>query len=313
MATSSVSLRLLIDTQAKKVLFAEARKDFVDFLFHILSLPIGTIIDLLREQEMVGSLENLYESIENLDDFKTLSKPVATGSCIPLLGIKPCAPTSNNLYKCICNSRDCSHVLDGQLVVCPHCGKRLDNKSSCPTRKRMKIKGKKKSNTEIVVRSDNKGGSAKGMVVTYMVTDDLAVTSMSANSSITLLLDKFNVKDVGILEEKVVRLGKAIKSCPDFSHYPETTLVGCITGAGLGHPPTLESRLAQVANGMAQVQKISVSQDAGRRAAPHIFTRVGFVIAKGVGAQIISRLPTNFLVYWRKRWSVWEWPRLGSC
>ncbi|KAL6577353.1 hypothetical protein OROMI_011629 [Orobanche minor] len=209
MATSSVSLRLLIDTQAKRVLFAEAGKDFVDFLFHILSLPIGTIINLLREQEMVGSLENLYESIENLDDFETLPKPVAIGSCIPLLGIKPCAPTSNNLYKCICNSRDCSHVLDGQLVICPHCGKRLDKKSSCPTRKRMGKKGKKKSDRKIVDVFDNEGGPVKVVVTAYMVTDDLAVTSMSANSSITLLLDKFNVKDVGILEEKVVRLGMA--------------------------------------------------------------------------------------------------------
>ncbi|KAL6499775.1 hypothetical protein OROGR_027685 [Orobanche gracilis] len=158
---------------------------------------------------MVGSLENLYESIENLDDFETLPKhAAANGSCIPLLGIEPGAPTLNNFYKCICNSRYCSHVSDGKLVVCPYCGKHLDNNSSCPTRKKREKFRKKKSNRKTIVASDNEGGQAEGLV-TYMVTDDLAVTSMSANSSITLLLDKFNVKDVGILEEKVVSMGMA--------------------------------------------------------------------------------------------------------
>ncbi|KAM3232528.1 hypothetical protein P3L10_017887 [Capsicum annuum] len=43
-------------------------------------------------------------------------------------------------------------------------------------------------------------------VVTYMVTDDLMVKPMSAISSIALL-NKFNVKDVGALQEKVVTFG----------------------------------------------------------------------------------------------------------
>lgn len=50
------------------------------------------------------------------------------------------------------------------------------------------------------------GGFVKG-VVTYMMTmDNQKVSPMSNISSITLL-DKFNVKDVGGLEEKVVNLG----------------------------------------------------------------------------------------------------------
>lgn len=48
------------------------------------------------------------------------------------------------------------------------------------------------------------GGFVKG-VVTYMVSDDLVVKPMSIISSITML-NKFNVKEVGCLEEKVVSL-----------------------------------------------------------------------------------------------------------
>ncbi|KAM3307873.1 hypothetical protein P3S67_009617 [Capsicum chacoense] len=43
-------------------------------------------------------------------------------------------------------------------------------------------------------------------VVTYMVTDDLVVKPMSTISCIALL-NKFNVKDVGVLEELVVSFG----------------------------------------------------------------------------------------------------------
>ncbi|GKB91764.1 hypothetical protein Tco_0964036 [Tanacetum coccineum] len=42
-------------------------------------------------------------------------------------------------------------------------------------------------------------------------------------------------------------------------------------------------------------RKFSMAQDIGARAAVHIFNRISFSIAKGVGAQIVSRLPSNLL------------------
>ncbi|KAM4104570.1 hypothetical protein ACJW30_06G168400 [Castanea mollissima] len=53
--------------------------------------------------------------------------------------------------------------------------------------------------------SSSEGGYVKG-VVTYMVMDNLEVKPMSTISSITLL-NKFDVKEIGALEEKVVELG----------------------------------------------------------------------------------------------------------
>ncbi|GJZ48170.1 reverse transcriptase domain-containing protein [Tanacetum coccineum] len=46
---------------------------------------------------------------------------------------------------------------------------------------------------------------------------------------------------------------------------------------------------------LKRVRNISMAQDIGARAASHIFNRIGFSIAKGVGAQIVSRLPSNVL------------------
>ncbi|KAG5602318.1 hypothetical protein H5410_033688 [Solanum commersonii] len=54
--------KLLIGSNAKKVVFAEVEKNFVDFLFHILSLPIGRVTKLLKEKGMNGCFHNIYES-----------------------------------------------------------------------------------------------------------------------------------------------------------------------------------------------------------------------------------------------------------
>ncbi|KAL9247479.1 hypothetical protein vseg_020908 [Gypsophila vaccaria] len=67
---------------------------------------------------------------------------------------------------------------------------------------------------------------------------------------------------------------------------------------GYGFLPFSFSSLGELEAGavdlLKRIQRISVSQDAGKRAAAHIFTRICFSVAKGVGAQIVSRLPTNF-------------------
>ncbi|MBA0696976.1 hypothetical protein Goari_003493 [Gossypium aridum] len=52
----------------KRVLYAEAGKDFIDFLFDLFLLPVETIIRLLANQTMVGCLANLYDNVKNLGD-----------------------------------------------------------------------------------------------------------------------------------------------------------------------------------------------------------------------------------------------------
>ncbi|GKC15797.1 hypothetical protein Tco_1012579 [Tanacetum coccineum] len=46
---------------------------------------------------------------------------------------------------------------------------------------------------------------------------------------------------------------------------------------------------------LKRIRKFSMAQDIGARTATHIFNRISFAIAKGVGAQIVSRLPSNLL------------------
>lgn len=65
-STEKISLKLLIDRNDKRVIFGEAGKDFVDFLFQFLSLPVGTVVKLLSKDNMIGSLGNIYKSIEEM-------------------------------------------------------------------------------------------------------------------------------------------------------------------------------------------------------------------------------------------------------
>lgn len=198
---STMRLKLLIDTKGKRVLFAEADKDFVDFLIHILCLPVGTVIGLLRKQEMLGSLANLYGSIENLNDsylqpnqtkdtFLKPVPPVSGGSSLPLLAPNGApAPTVKKFYRC---GQCALYVSDDPNMVCPNCRRNMVTNMiyvAPPPAKQM----------------SGEGGFVKG-VVTYMVMDDLVVMPLSNISSITLL-NKFNIKDVSTLEEKVVHLG----------------------------------------------------------------------------------------------------------
>ena len=59
---------MLVNTKAGRVLYAEAGKDVVDFLFSLLTLPVGAVVKMLSKDAMVGCIGNLYRSVEELDE-----------------------------------------------------------------------------------------------------------------------------------------------------------------------------------------------------------------------------------------------------
>ena len=46
-SSKTISLNLLVDNKSNKVVYAEARKEFVDFFFGLLQIPLGSIMGLL--------------------------------------------------------------------------------------------------------------------------------------------------------------------------------------------------------------------------------------------------------------------------
>ncbi|OIT38908.1 hypothetical protein A4A49_56866, partial [Nicotiana attenuata] len=170
----------------------------------VTSLPVATVIRLLKKKRInYGCLPNLYESVENLNetyvqsnkDKDILLKPkssVGNISSVPFLLRNDIATPERSFYCCSYNSGHFT-VSDDPSALCPTCQYSMSKKLTYvapPT-----VKGGVAAT----------GGFVKE-VVTYMVMDDLVVKPMSTISSITLL-NKFNVKDFGVLQEQVVSVG----------------------------------------------------------------------------------------------------------
>ncbi|KAD2805015.1 hypothetical protein E3N88_38392 [Mikania micrantha] len=222
MASPQMSLKLLVDKKGSRVLFAEAPKEFVDFLFHIFSMPLGTLVEFLGSKQMVGCLGKLKDSIQNFHS--TYLQP----------GIKtdevfyPKTPFNGDIFLLThdASSSEDQSGSDKTVYMCPNaagdCYKSdeetacwstatLHANSECPNcREYMNVAmelvtPKVVAQTKEVVKKKN-GGFVKE-VVTYMVMDDLVVKPMSTISSITLI-NTFGVKDLSQLEEKTVSFGK---------------------------------------------------------------------------------------------------------
>ncbi|CAL4951588.1 unnamed protein product [Urochloa decumbens] len=187
MATTGVtmSMKLIIDKKAQRLLFAEASKDVVDFLFSLLALPVATAVKLLGEEDMVGSVGNLYASVGKLESTYVLGGVVKDTR----------APLPHRALVRYSNCR--SYVTAVYGGACPAC------------------RGTMKTAVTQLVPSAGSGqtvvqSAANGLVqgiVTYVVTDNLTVTPMSAVSASITLLNTLSVKDVSDLQEKTVQLG----------------------------------------------------------------------------------------------------------
>lgn len=138
--TNGVSLRGLVDKKKNKIVFVESDKDFIDILFSFLTMPMGTIIRLIRKQPPssgLGCLKNLYESVENLgvQQFQTaacknmLLYP-KTGSAAPWEKLKLKIDDCQPLKYFLCGNKLCT--LSGYKLLSPYsdaicdCGKYMN-------------------------------------------------------------------------------------------------------------------------------------------------------------------------------------------
>ncbi|XP_034594503.2 uncharacterized protein [Setaria viridis] len=202
---TTLSMKLLIDRKAQRLLFAEASKDVVDFLFSLLVLPVGAAVKLLGKEAAAGSVGNLYGSVEGLDYAyvqpgaakDALLRPAVLsspdGSSLLRLPPPPPCGQPRSLYRCtsIFNSSCRTYITDAYGKACPTCGNQMA------------------AAAQYLPPAGQQVAAAAGFVqgvVTYTVMDDLTVTPMSAISTFTLL-NAFAVTDLAALQEKTVQLG----------------------------------------------------------------------------------------------------------
>ncbi|RLN07566.1 uncharacterized protein C2845_PM11G19710 [Panicum miliaceum] len=137
--TAVLSMKILVDTKAQRVLFAEASKDVVDFLFSLLALPVATAVKLVGKEDMAGCVGNLYASVDRLDATYVLPGEAkdaflsptvlsSAGSSSSSLLRLPAAPspgqTTRSFYRCdyFYNTSCYGYVADASGRSCPSCG-----------------------------------------------------------------------------------------------------------------------------------------------------------------------------------------------
>ncbi|KAF7020909.1 hypothetical protein CFC21_033952 [Triticum aestivum] len=172
-ASSAPTIKLLIDAKAKRVLYAEAGKDAVDFLFGILATPVGTVAKLLRAAGDGPGAANIYASAE---------------------GMNPAYMQSSGVRNALLNSHRYT------LLQCPVSYRPQYPAVSAPAFATTVSRGCHSCGSVVA------GGFVQGLV-TYTVMDDLTITPMS-NVSVMALLSKLNGEEKGlILGEKSVKIG----------------------------------------------------------------------------------------------------------
>ncbi|CAO2149623.1 unnamed protein product [Urochloa humidicola] len=216
-ASTALTMKLLVESSPlrQRVVFAEAGKDTVDFLFSLLATPAGTAVKLLGKESFVGCTANLYVSAEKLDDAydhpNTANKdailcatvpysPAATApnSCLLYRLVEPPAPPPSPILKRLFNwgrsywNSSCSrYVTEVSGTRCASCGTSMTSDTN---------------NVGSPAPVPPKKGFVQGRTVTYTVTDDLVITPMSSLSSIALL-NACAVRDFGSLQERTVQIG----------------------------------------------------------------------------------------------------------
>ncbi|XBJ04299.1 hypothetical protein VPH35_023254 [Triticum aestivum] len=207
-AEPKVEVKVFVDEENSRVVFAESGREFVDVLFGFLTLPLGTIVRLLGKEAQAGCLDELYKSVEGLPTrlFRTeackmmLLSPInaAAKQCCQLK-VRVDDTKHREVYVCA-DTSCCAHAegafssVRGAVCKCGKAmfqlaGERLENDGST------RAAGAGDSDVGVFVKED----------VKFIVTDDFHVAPASTSLMLSIL-EKFEVQDLSCLEQRTLQL-----------------------------------------------------------------------------------------------------------
>lgn len=93
--SKKVSLKLLMSKSNNRVLYAEGGGEFPNLLFSFLTFPLGSIVKCLGGTTTMGCLDNLYKSVEGLNNNDYMRSEECKAMLLDLLFRLP-EPTATN-------------------------------------------------------------------------------------------------------------------------------------------------------------------------------------------------------------------------
>ncbi|KAH0450188.1 hypothetical protein IEQ34_020880 [Dendrobium chrysotoxum] len=203
---SKAILELIIDPQNSKVICASAGKGFIDFIFSLLKLPLGTVIKLFSPQFKIGSLGKLYESVKNLGQGYFITNRAKSSLLSPNVFISDLATPflldtaaiKEPTYY-LCNSCK-GKVTTLRNMICPNCKLEMTDKVD------FVVPFASHSSSS---RTEDRGESTKGFVrerFYFTITDDLIVTP-PCTMSIMKIFENYGIVDCAKYELKKVVVG----------------------------------------------------------------------------------------------------------
>ncbi|XP_008384874.2 uncharacterized protein LOC126589118 [Malus sylvestris] len=193
-----ISIKLIVSKSKKKVYYAEVGEDFVNLLFSFLTLPLGFVIKQMQHNSLKGCIDQLYKSVEDLDEQYLKSnlhkKKLVSPKLLPGFGYK------NHLL----GIEEASYKWTDSVEPKSHC------KEDCIDFVDPKSHHKK---------DDKDCGFLKGPAM-FMVTDSLNVSPISAIVGMSILCElNVPVTDVEVRvahvgKEEAIRLLVASFVCP---------------------------------------------------------------------------------------------------
>ncbi|XP_021820948.1 uncharacterized protein LOC110762603 [Prunus avium] len=193
-STNNIELKALVDKGSNKVIFIEPDNDFVDVLFSFMTIPMGTIIRLARKHSdpvVIGCMNNLYASVENIDEQKFWI-PICKDM---LLHPRNAADPQCNLLKLKLDDAEPRHY----FTCYSYCKFISCDKTNCPSH------GIVMHETSLSLRPSQVGSVFVKGEIRFTVTDDLQVIPPIASTN--SVFTKLGVMDVDAIEELTVNIG----------------------------------------------------------------------------------------------------------
>ncbi|OIT01631.1 PREDICTED: uncharacterized protein LOC109228156 [Nicotiana attenuata] len=194
---TKVLLKLWVDGKKNQLVAAESGVDFMDILVSLLTLPLGMIMRLTKaEAGAVGCMNNLYQSVENLDEENLFAE-----YCKTLL-LNPRNPYPKYCMKLKVKLDDSDFEKYYQCSNCSFKSYFMNVKCQCggKTNKEQFLKDSVENNCR------DKYVFLKGGI-SFLITDDLQFKCASP-SSLVQMLSNVGLSDMNQIGEMLVEVGK---------------------------------------------------------------------------------------------------------